>query len=119
MPRDFVLLVEYKPFEPAFYHTDIADWGMAFLLAKAVGPQAISGSSCASPAASTVADPPRMGIFFTFPSTQNASHSPSGEKLTSEASSVPVTGRSVRSSIRRMEMSLFAPLLSIVASTVP
>lgn len=34
------LLVEYKPFEPAFYHTDIADWGMAFLLAKAAGPQA-------------------------------------------------------------------------------
>jgi len=23
------LLIEYKPFEPAFYHTDIADWGMA------------------------------------------------------------------------------------------
>ena len=23
------MLVEYKPFEPAFYHTDIADWGMA------------------------------------------------------------------------------------------
>ena len=21
------MLVEYKPFEPAFYHTDIADWG--------------------------------------------------------------------------------------------
>ena len=34
------LLVEYKPFEPAFYHTDIADWGMAFLLARAAGPQA-------------------------------------------------------------------------------
>ncbi|HBY62834.1 MAG TPA: sugar isomerase [Solibacterales bacterium] len=34
------MLVEYKPFEPAFYHTDIADWGMAFLLAKAAGPQA-------------------------------------------------------------------------------
>lgn len=34
------LLVEYKPFEPAFYHTDIADWGMAFLLAKGAGPQA-------------------------------------------------------------------------------
>lgn len=34
------LLVEYKPFEPAFYHTDIADWGMAFLLAKAAGPNA-------------------------------------------------------------------------------
>ena len=33
------LLVEYKPFEPAFYHTDVADWGMAFLLAKAAGPQ--------------------------------------------------------------------------------
>jgi len=35
------LLIEYKPFEPAFYHTDIADWGMAFLLAKGAGPQAL------------------------------------------------------------------------------
>jgi L-rhamnose isomerase/sugar isomerase len=35
------LLVEYKPFEPAFYHTDVADWGMAFLLAKEAGPQAL------------------------------------------------------------------------------
>jgi L-rhamnose isomerase / sugar isomerase len=34
------LLIEYKPFEPAFYHTDIADWGMALLLARAAGPQA-------------------------------------------------------------------------------
>jgi L-rhamnose isomerase / sugar isomerase len=34
------MLVEYKPFEPAFYHTDIADWGMALLLAKAAGPKA-------------------------------------------------------------------------------
>ena len=31
------LLVEYKPFEPAFYHTDIADWGMALLLSRAPG----------------------------------------------------------------------------------
>jgi len=35
------LLLEYKPFEPAFYHTDIADWGMALLLARAAGPQAL------------------------------------------------------------------------------
>jgi len=34
------LLVEYKPFEPAFYHTDIADWGMALHLARAAGPRA-------------------------------------------------------------------------------
>jgi|SRR5579883_228674 len=34
------LLVEYKPFEPAFYHTDIADWGMAMHLARVAGPQA-------------------------------------------------------------------------------
>lgn len=34
------MLVEYKPFEPAFYHTDIGDWGMALLLARAAGPQA-------------------------------------------------------------------------------
>jgi L-rhamnose isomerase/sugar isomerase len=35
-----ILLVEYKPFEPAFYHTDIADWGMALELARSAGPQA-------------------------------------------------------------------------------
>ena len=34
------LLIEYKPFEPAFYHTDIADWGMALHLAYAAGPKA-------------------------------------------------------------------------------
>ncbi len=34
------LLVEYKPFEPAFYHTDIADWGMAAHFARHAGPQA-------------------------------------------------------------------------------
>lgn len=34
------LLVEYKPFEPGFYHTDIADWGMAYVLAKHAGPRA-------------------------------------------------------------------------------
>jgi L-rhamnose isomerase / sugar isomerase len=34
------LLIEYKPFEPAFYHTDIADWGMALHLARSAGPQA-------------------------------------------------------------------------------
>jgi L-rhamnose isomerase/sugar isomerase len=34
------LLIEYKPFEPAFYHTDIADWGMATRLAAKAGPQA-------------------------------------------------------------------------------
>lgn len=35
------MLVEYKPFEPAFYHTDIADWGMALLLARYTGPKAV------------------------------------------------------------------------------
>ena len=34
------LLVEYKPFEPAFYHTDIADWGMSSHFARQAGPQA-------------------------------------------------------------------------------
>ncbi|WP_263384434.1 TIM barrel protein [Granulicella arctica] len=34
------MLVEYKPFEPAFYHTDVADWGMALELARRAGPQA-------------------------------------------------------------------------------
>jgi L-rhamnose isomerase/sugar isomerase len=40
MTADQRLLVEYKPFEPAFYHTDIADWGMALELSRAAGPRA-------------------------------------------------------------------------------
>ena len=40
MPPGMTMLVEYKPFEPAFYHTDIADWGMAYLFAKKAGPNA-------------------------------------------------------------------------------
>ena len=40
LSADQRMLVEYKPFEPAFYHTDIADWGMALLLARAAGPRA-------------------------------------------------------------------------------
>jgi L-rhamnose isomerase/sugar isomerase len=40
LATDQRLLLEYKPFEPAFYHTDIADWGMALLLARAAGPRA-------------------------------------------------------------------------------
>ncbi len=34
------LLIEYKFFEPAFYSTDVPDWGFAYLLAKKLGPQA-------------------------------------------------------------------------------
>ena len=37
---DQILLIEYKPFEPAFYHTDIADWGMSSHLAREAGSQA-------------------------------------------------------------------------------
>jgi L-rhamnose isomerase / sugar isomerase len=38
--NDQRMLVEYKPFEPFFYHTDIADWGMALELARRAGPKA-------------------------------------------------------------------------------
>jgi L-rhamnose isomerase/sugar isomerase len=40
LSRNQRLLVEYKPFEPAFYHTDIADWGMSLHLARHAGPRA-------------------------------------------------------------------------------
>ena len=38
--EDQRLLVEYKPFEPAFYHTDLADWGMSLLIARETGDKA-------------------------------------------------------------------------------
>jgi L-rhamnose isomerase/sugar isomerase len=34
------LLVEYKFFEPAFYSTDLPDWGTAALICRRLGPQA-------------------------------------------------------------------------------
>ncbi len=34
------MLVEYKPFEPAFYATDIADWGMAYVHCRKAGSRA-------------------------------------------------------------------------------
>lgn len=40
MPASMTMLVEYKPFEPAFYQTDIADWGMAAAFARRAGPRA-------------------------------------------------------------------------------
>ena len=40
LATDQQMLVEYKPFEPAFYATDIADWGMAYIYAKSAGKRA-------------------------------------------------------------------------------
>ena len=40
MESEQIMLVEYKPFEPTFYHTDLADWGMSYVVAKAVGSKA-------------------------------------------------------------------------------
>jgi L-rhamnose isomerase/sugar isomerase len=40
LANDQRMLVEYKPFEPAFYHTDIGDWGMALEFARSAGPKA-------------------------------------------------------------------------------
>ncbi|MFO7637575.1 MAG: L-rhamnose isomerase [Clostridia bacterium] len=37
MDDDMRMFIEYKAFEPAFYHTDINDWGLALLLATKVG----------------------------------------------------------------------------------
>ncbi|HWE08875.1 MAG TPA: TIM barrel protein [Solirubrobacteraceae bacterium] len=40
LPDSQELLLEYKFFEPAFYATDLADWGSALLLCLALGPRA-------------------------------------------------------------------------------
>jgi len=36
MPKDWTMLVEYKPFEPAFYYTVLADWGSALIAAQTI-----------------------------------------------------------------------------------
>src|ERR671935_253017 len=40
LPSGMRLLVEYKFFEPAFYSTDLPDWGTAALVCGRLGPQA-------------------------------------------------------------------------------
>ncbi len=40
MPEGMRMLIEYKPFEPGFYHTDFGDWGMSYVFAKKCGPNA-------------------------------------------------------------------------------
>ena len=40
LPAGMRMLVEYKFFEPAFYSTDLPDWGTAALLCRRLGPQA-------------------------------------------------------------------------------
>ncbi len=40
LPADQELLVEYKFFEPAFYATDLADWGSALLVCQKLGERA-------------------------------------------------------------------------------
>jgi L-rhamnose isomerase / sugar isomerase len=40
LPGEQELLVEYKPFEPAFYATDIPDWGAAAGICRALGDRA-------------------------------------------------------------------------------
>lgn len=40
MPPPMRLLIEYKFYEPAFYHTDLGDWGMALVVAQKLGERA-------------------------------------------------------------------------------
>lgn len=40
LPQDWKLFIEYKPYEPNFYSTTIADWGQSLLLANKLGSQA-------------------------------------------------------------------------------
>lgn len=40
LPDGMRLLLEYKFFEPAFYSTDLPDWGTSLLMAQKLGPQA-------------------------------------------------------------------------------
>ncbi len=40
LPSGLIMLLEYKVFEPAFYHTDIPDWGTSYIICSKLGPQA-------------------------------------------------------------------------------
>ena len=40
MPSGMRMFIEYKPYEPAFYHTDLADWGAALTMSQRLGERA-------------------------------------------------------------------------------
>lgn len=40
LPKNGRMLIEYKFFEPTFYHTDLSDWGTSYAMALKCGPQA-------------------------------------------------------------------------------
>jgi L-rhamnose isomerase/sugar isomerase len=40
MPESMRMLLEYKPYEPAFYHTDLADWGASLTVCQKLGDRA-------------------------------------------------------------------------------
>lgn len=41
LPGDWVVLLEHKPYEPAFYSTVISDWGTSYVCAKELGDKAL------------------------------------------------------------------------------
>src|SRR5437763_8670721 len=71
MPAGMRLLIEYKFFEPAFYSTDLPDWGTSLLMAQKLGLQAEvlvdtghhpQGSNIAQIVAQLL-DEDRLGVF--------------------------------------------------------
>ena len=42
LPKDWKMLIEYKPFEPNFYSTIIQDWGTSLMLANGCGDRALT-----------------------------------------------------------------------------
>jgi len=41
LPQDWLLFIEYKLYEPAFYSTVLNDWGTAHAVANVIGPRAL------------------------------------------------------------------------------
>jgi len=41
LPDDWKILLEYKPYEPAFYSTVVNDWGTSYICAKELGQKAM------------------------------------------------------------------------------
>src|SRR5260221_6188172 len=42
LPNDWKVWIEYKPFEPNFYSTTIADWGQSYLMTSKLGEKALT-----------------------------------------------------------------------------
>ncbi len=99
--EDQRLVLEYKFFEPAFYHTDVPDWGTSYVQVQALGERAVvcldTGHHAPAPTSSS-SSPSCCGSGSSAPSTSTAASTPTTTSSSARPTRSSCSGSSSRSS---------------------